>query len=69
MSAWPEAVWVIREVQKAIGANDRLQRLDARLTVIENRYLIIATSTNEGVPSDLSYTPSDGSLWMKVVTT
>ncbi len=68
MSAWPEAVWIIREVQKAIGANDRLQQLDTRLTVIENRYLIIATSTNEDVPSDLPYTPSDGSLWMRVVT-
>ena len=68
MSAWPEAVWIIREMQKAIGANDRIKELDLRLQAIEHRYLIIAAANGSNPdPTQFLSVPSEGSLWMVVV--
>lgn len=66
MSAWPEAVWIVRETQKAFNVEQRLQELDRRLKAVEHRYLIVATG-NTDPNHDSSITEfSVGSLWFKV---
>ena len=67
MSAWPEAVWIVRETQKAFNIEQRLQALDDRLKAVEHRYLIVATGDN-GPNYDSSISEfSAGSLWFKII--
>lgn len=68
MSAWPEAVWIVRETQKAFNIEQRLQALDDRLKAVEHRYLIVATG-DSGPNHDSSISEfSAGSLWFKIIT-
>lgn len=68
MSAWPEAVWIVRETQKAFNIEQRLKALDDRLKAVENRYLIVATGDNVGpnLPQSIE-SVSAGSLWFKII--
>ena len=65
MSAWPEAVWIKQEIEKALNMSNILLDLQTRLTAIENRYLIVATSQNDQ-PAGISFIPDENSLWFKI---
>ena len=68
MSVWPEAVWIVRETQKAFNVEQRLQNLDDRLKAVEHRYLIVATGSTEPQHDSSIESFSDGSLWFKITS-
>ena len=58
MSAWSEAVYVIRELQKSLGLSEDIAKL-------ENRKNIIAKSQgNPFMPMGSYGTLEEGSFWM-----
>lgn len=58
MSAWSEAVYVIRELQKSLGLSEDIAKL-------ENRKNIIAKSQNNSFVPEGSYgTLEEDSFWM-----
>ena len=59
MSAWPEAVWLLREINVSLGMEEAIAALDQRLVQIENRQLFVQNTQ----PTNAS----KGSLWMKTV--
>ena len=61
MSAWPEAVWIVKETQKALNVDERVRELDQRLALVENRILIISDSTP--TLSNIS----NNSLWFRII--
>lgn len=60
MSAWPEAVWLKNEINKALGMDKKIEELSQRLSLVEHRYLFLSASQ----PSESSI--SAGSLWAKI---
>jgi len=61
MSAWPEAVWIVREINAALTAEEKIQELSRRLTAIEYRHVFIAS--NEASIQN----KTEGSILLKVV--
>lgn len=58
MSAWSEAVYIIRELQKSLGLSEDIAKL-------ENRKNIIAKSQNNDLIPEGSYgTLEEDSFWM-----
>ena len=65
MSVWPEAVWIVREMQSALNMEGRFQELSIRLSEIESRYLIVSTGNN--TPDSAPETINNGSLWFRII--
>lgn len=61
MSAWPEAVWIVREINAALTAEEKIQELSRRLTAIEYRHVFIAHNAAE------IQDKSEGAILLKVV--
>lgn len=61
MSAWPEAVWIVREINAALTAEEKIQELSRRLTAIEYRHVFIARNAAE------IQDKSEGAILLKVV--
>lgn len=68
MSAWPEAVWIIRETQKALNMDERLNQLEARLVIVENRLFFVSNNTPviPIEPGEDERHISEGSLWFHI---
>lgn len=60
MSAWPEAVWLMNEMNKALNVEGRAEALSQRLSIVENRFVYLS-SVNE-TPMNASV----GSVWAKI---
>lgn len=66
MSVWPEAVWIVREMQNALNMEGKYQELSDRLDAIEARYLIMSTgSTSPDLAPEII---NNGSLWFRIIT-
>lgn len=63
MSSWPEAVWILRELQSLLNFDEKIVELNKRIDEIENRYFIAAAAKEDGGP-DIDITKfNKESLW------
>ena len=60
MSAWPEAVWIVKEVSASLNAEEKISNLSQRLQAIEHRHVYVATSAG-GVED-----PSKGAVLLRI---
>lgn len=60
MSAWPEAVWIVREVSASLNAEEKITNLSTRLQAIEHRHVYVNTSAG-GIED-----PSKGAVLLKI---
>lgn len=58
MSAWPEAVWIVREVTASLNAEALLNALQDRVSVLEKKHVKISNTQPNGLTA--------GSLWLRI---
>ena len=61
MSAWPEAVWIVREINAALTADEKIQQLSKRLDALQHRHIYIGS--DQAVITEVS----DGAVFLKYV--